>query len=79
VSATAFRVAQEALTNTIKHSDAARATLAVHNDGRKLRIDVLDDASTGATSRKGPVPTVVWPVSVSGWLCSMAPSTRGAR
>ena len=79
VSATAFRVAQEALTNTMKHSDAARATLAVHNDGRKLRIDVLDDASTGATSRKGPAPTVVWPVSVSGWLCSMAPSTRGAR
>jgi len=53
VSATAFRVAQEALTNTMKHSDAARATLAVHNDGRKLRIDVLDDASTGRYQPQG--------------------------
>lgn len=44
ISATAYRVAQEALTNAVKHSAASRATVTVTSDGRHLMVDVVNTA-----------------------------------
>jgi signal transduction histidine kinase len=48
VDLTAYRVVQEALTNTIKHATGAKASVAIdHNDGR-LEIEITD---TGGVQR----------------------------
>ena len=38
-----YRVAQEALTNVVRHSGARRAALRVHRDGDRLVLAVVDD------------------------------------
>jgi signal transduction histidine kinase len=43
VESAAFRIAQEALTNVVRHSDASRARLAVATADGTLRIEVTDD------------------------------------
>lgn len=43
VDAAAFRIAQEAVTNVVKHSRARQARIAAHIDGDVLRISVTDD------------------------------------
>lgn len=52
----AFRIAQEALTNVVRHADATRAVVRVRRDGDELEVDVIDDG-IGATAQAGhPVP-----------------------
>ena len=51
VALTAFRVAQEALTNVLRHSEAREATLAVVREGEALVVEVAD----GGPARPGPV------------------------
>ena len=46
----AYRVIQEALTNTIKHSRATAATVRVAYTPSMLEIEVIDDG-TGSTDR----------------------------
>lgn len=39
----AYRIVQEALTNTVKHGRAARAEVSVHCDGGVLDVEIRDD------------------------------------
>ncbi|MEV0824875.1 sensor histidine kinase [Nonomuraea rubra] len=50
----AYRVVQEALTNTIKHAPGAAATVTIGQDGDWLEIEVTD---TGGTRRAEPRTT----------------------
>jgi signal transduction histidine kinase len=43
VESTAYFVACEALANTVKHAQATRAHVEVHDDGRALYLSVTDD------------------------------------
>lgn len=45
VQATAYRIAQEALTNIVRHSAASRATVVVERVGGDLVVTVADDGS----------------------------------
>lgn len=45
VQTTAYRIAQEALTNVVRHSAAATATVAVSREGSDLVVRVTDDGS----------------------------------
>ncbi|HEX6569931.1 MAG TPA: sensor histidine kinase [Acidimicrobiales bacterium] len=54
VDLAAFRIAQEALTNVVRHAEAARATVRVHRTDDELEVRVDDDglgAAHGATGR----------------------------
>ncbi|GAA4721356.1 sensor histidine kinase [Nocardioides conyzicola] len=42
VSVVAYRIIQESLTNVIRHSTATNATVSLGQDGRRLRIAVVD-------------------------------------
>jgi signal transduction histidine kinase len=54
VDLTAYRVVQEALTNTLKHADGAAASVAIGHDGDWLEIEVTDTGGTpGAGSGAG--------------------------
>lgn len=46
VDATAYRVIQEALTNTLRHARARRATVLLERDGDELVVTVADDGRT---------------------------------
>jgi signal transduction histidine kinase len=45
VETTAYRVAQEALTNVVKHASARTVTVDVHLDGGRFRLTVADDGA----------------------------------
>lgn len=46
-----FRVVQEGLTNAVRHGDARRARVEVHESGRAVVVRVHDDGTpTGAAS-----------------------------
>nr|WP_274635770.1 sensor histidine kinase [Microbacterium bovistercoris] len=47
VQTTAYRIVQEALTNVVRHSEAAHAVVRLHRDGDRLVV-VVDDDGTGA-------------------------------
>ncbi len=40
-----YRIAQEALTNVIRHADATRATVALHRDGERVELTVEDNGT----------------------------------
>lgn len=46
---TAYRIVQEALTNTLRHSGATGAAVVLTYSACSLRIDVVDDGPEGAT------------------------------
>ncbi|WP_146145280.1 sensor histidine kinase [Microbacterium timonense] len=45
VQTTAYRIAQEALTNVVRHSAASRATVTVSRDGEDLVLTIADDGA----------------------------------
>ena len=51
----AYRVIQEALTNTRKHSRAATATVRVRYQPTTLDIEVLDDGPAGPSRQPTPM------------------------
>jgi signal transduction histidine kinase len=54
VELTAYRVVQEALTNTIKHASGAAASVTIGHDGDRLEIEVTDTGGEpGAGTRTG--------------------------
>jgi signal transduction histidine kinase len=53
VDLTAYRIVQEALTNTLKHAQATTARVEVRQTGRTLEIDVVDDGRGAATVTPG--------------------------
>jgi signal transduction histidine kinase len=48
VEATAYFIAAEALTNTVKHAEASRARVSARVEGGKLHMEVRDDGVGGA-------------------------------
>ena len=50
----AYRIVQEALTNSLKHSGAARATVTVGYEPKDLRIEVRDDGGGAAQDAAWP-------------------------
>ncbi|MFB9407716.1 sensor histidine kinase [Dactylosporangium matsuzakiense] len=51
IDVTAYRIVQEALTNALKHAQAAQAEVAVRYTDRSLRIEVLNTPRPGPPSR----------------------------
>lgn len=51
----AYRIVQEALTNTLKHADATEARVCVEYRGDELRVAVLDDGRTPDTGTEDTV------------------------
>jgi signal transduction histidine kinase len=45
VGLSAYRIVQEALTNTIKHAGAAHVTIAIRYGERELGLEIIDDGS----------------------------------
>ena len=54
VDLTAYRVIQEALTNTLKHAHGARARVTVHYEPREVVVEVLDNG-VGTADNGNPV------------------------
>lgn len=54
VSSTAYRIVQEALTNTVKHAGAENARVSIGMDGGSLVVEVADDGR--ARALVGPAP-----------------------
>jgi signal transduction histidine kinase len=50
---TAYRIVQEALTNTLKHAGPARASVVVHYDPDTLRLMITDDGQASPTTDDG--------------------------
>jgi len=53
VSAAAYFVAAEGLTNVAKYASATRIELVAESDGRELRIEIIDDGIGGADPSAG--------------------------
>jgi signal transduction histidine kinase len=53
VEATAYYIVSEALTNVVKHAQAARASVAVSRDDDVLRFLITDDGRGGADPSGG--------------------------
>jgi len=50
---TIYRVCQEAVTNTIKHSDAENIYIIIRNNDRKIDINIFDDGKGCKSIKKG--------------------------
>jgi signal transduction histidine kinase len=53
VELTAYRVVQEALTNTVKHASGATASVLLGYEADHLRVEVTDTGGTPAPSAAG--------------------------
>ncbi|TFV86246.1 ATP-binding protein [Blastococcus sp. CT_GayMR16] len=53
VEVAAFRVAQEAVTNVVRHAGASRGRISLSHDGSALLLEVADDGSGAVASRAG--------------------------
>jgi signal transduction histidine kinase len=53
VEVAAYRVAQEALTNVVRHARASGARVSLQHDGCRLLLEVTDDGSGAVTPRAG--------------------------
>jgi signal transduction histidine kinase len=55
VEVAAYRIAQEALTNVVRHSGAHRACVRLRADGGELALEVTDDGTGTPAPRDGGV------------------------
>ena len=53
VELSAYRIIQEALTNTLKHAGPAQAAVAVHYDNGAVEVEVVDDGQGPPPARQG--------------------------
>jgi signal transduction histidine kinase len=56
VGLTAYRIVQEALTNTLRHAGSAHATVTIEMLGDRLTIDVIDDGNGISCAEMAVVP-----------------------
>lgn len=81
VELTAYRVAQEALTNVLRHSKARAATLVVQTGGNALEVEVADDGPAriaGGTPGHG-IAGMRERVAACGGELSAGPDGQGFR
>ncbi len=67
VSLNAYRIIQEALTNTMRHAPGATVHVRVALDGGELRIDVTNTAPRRSAGSPRPAP------GTASWACRNAP------
>lgn len=81
VDRTAYRVVQEALTNTLRHASAANAEVLVHQEGTTLVVDVRDDGAGAAelVQGRGLAGMRERVRAVGGELSTESPATGGFR
>jgi signal transduction histidine kinase len=53
VDLSAYRIVQEALTNTLRHAGASRADVTIRADSEMLELEILDDGRGGALDGDG--------------------------
>jgi len=53
VDLSAYRIVQEALTNTLKHAGPAKATVTLRYDGNALTLEISDDGHGAANTESG--------------------------
>jgi signal transduction histidine kinase len=53
IDLSAYRIVQEALTNTLKHAGDASAVVVVRYRGRDVELEVVDDGGSGSTNGTG--------------------------
>lgn len=77
-----FRIAQEALTNVLRHAQASRVTVRLGCDGERLRLCVVDDGH-GMPAEAGPGLGLVTmrerAEQLGGWLRIDAAADGGTR
>jgi signal transduction histidine kinase len=56
IDLSAYRIIQEALTNSLKHAGPTRARVAIHYGGEELELEITDDGrgGSGERGRDGP-------------------------
>jgi two-component system sensor histidine kinase UhpB len=75
-----YRVAQESLTNVMRHSGASEVLVALNNVGGGLRLVVRDNGhglANGATGGAGIIGMRERAMHVGGWLTVTSPATGG--
>ncbi|WP_433064361.1 sensor histidine kinase [Dactylosporangium sp. CS-033363] len=78
VELAAYRVVQEALTNTVKHAEGAAAEVEVRFAADGVTVEVTDTGgSAGAAARTGGTPRTGASARTSGWLGAAARSGGG--
>jgi signal transduction histidine kinase len=74
----AYRIVQEALTNSIKHARAGRAEVRVRWGSRVLELEVLDDGDGGAPAAGGHgIPGMRERAAVHGGTVEAGPRPGG--
>jgi signal transduction histidine kinase len=76
----AYRIVQEALTNTLKHADATRATVLVRYEDGMLDVEVVDDgrgATVDGTERGQGIIGMRQRVALVGGELTVGPSANG--
>jgi signal transduction histidine kinase len=80
VSATAYRLVQEAVTNALRHSDGRRITIDVWHANDDLRVFVQDDGvSAGAAEEHAGLTGLRERVTALGGHLDTGPAARGWR
>ena len=80
VEVAAYRIATEALTNVVRHSDATRVALRLAVDGSTLTVTVTDDGrATGAWTPGVGLASMSARASEVGGACQAGPTGHGGR
>jgi len=81
-----YRVAQEALTNVVKHAPGARATVSLAVSARAVRLDVTNDCGPGGAAANGEIKPGLGIVGMyerigafGGWFVAEPLAGRGFR
>lgn len=79
VQTAAYRIAQEALTNVVRHSAASRATVTVERDGGELTLTVADDGAgiRPGTAERGGLRGMRERAALAGGTLSVRDAARG--
>lgn len=79
VQTTAYRIAQEALTNVVRHSAASHATVTVEHDADDLVLTVADDGAgiPATASERGGLRGMRERAELAGGALSVDSGTRG--
>jgi signal transduction histidine kinase len=81
VEVAAYRIATEALTNVVRHSDARLASVQLTTDNGSLKMIISDDgnSSGGPWSPGLGLTSIQLRASEVGGACEAGPTTEGGR